>query len=187
MSEQEAAVVRASHAPSRAEPSAREEGRGEASGIPISPRRGEARRYLTRYPRFMPREMYIYVYLEKKSLTRDSGIVIPRASCPPHLWLSFFFHFLSVISFLSSVRVPRHILRARYSLIKIIHHLVIAAGRVDLGHQAGLQFVHEPAKDDAVPQGVFVTHTCRARNNLVTLRCAKRDKIRDTVISREEQ
>lgn len=49
----------------------------------------------------------------------------------------------------------------RYSLIKIVHHLIIATGCIDLGDQARLQFVHELAKDDTILQGILVTQSCK--------------------------
>lgn len=46
--------------------------------------------------------------------------------------------------------------RTVYLLIKVVHHLIIATGRIDLGDQARLQFVHELAEDDTISQSIFV-------------------------------
>lgn len=44
-------------------------------------------------------------------------------------------------------------------LIKIVHHLIVATGGVNLSDKTRLQFVHEFAQKDAIPQGVFVAYT----------------------------
>lgn len=43
-------------------------------------------------------------------------------------------------------------------LAEVIHHLVVSAGDVDLGDDAGLQTVHQLAEDDAVAQSVLEGH-----------------------------
>lgn len=43
-----------------------------------------------------------------------------------------------------------------YSLINVVHHLVVAPGGVDFRHNARRQPVHQPAEQDAIPQAVLV-------------------------------
>lgn len=64
-----------------------------------------------------------------------------------------------------TISLKTHVLSLNYSLIKVVHHLVIAAGRVDLRDDAGLEFVHQLAQQHTVPQGILVPHTCEQINN----------------------
>lgn len=62
-----------------------------------------------------------------------------------------------------------HMGRAAYVLAQVVHHLVIAAGGVDLGDDAGLQAVHQLAQDDAVSQYRLIGH-CNGKRDVSALR-----------------